>query len=176
MKRPLLAGLTLVLPLASFPLLGSSAPAAGPGAVLAMHQQLFAALDRGDVETVRRSLGETPMGADWTPAAGWASPRGFLAWNSECGGPGFRADSREDALRALLAWGAQGTKGDGGWTTKITSAWSDCHSPEISFAALEFERTRTVDGKSETARYRSTSLVSHDGERWILWLFHVSRV
>jgi hypothetical protein len=175
MKRPFLAFAAL-LPLASTALISGAAPASGPGAVLAMHEELFAALDRGDVEAVRAHLGQTPMGADWTAAGGWTEPPGFLAWATEGGGKGFSATSREDGLRALLAWGGEGSKGGDGWTTKITHAWSDCRSADLSFAALEFERTRTVGGTTETARYRSTSLVSHDGERWVLWLFHASRV
>ncbi len=162
---------------ASVTLLASgSEPLSGPGAVLEMHEKLFAALDRGDLETVRAHLGETPMGAEWSAAGGWTHPPGFLAWGSEGNGKGFAAESREDGLRSLLAWGSEGTKGGGGWSTKITRAWSDCHSPELSFAALEFERTRTVEGKSETVRYRSTSLVSYEDGRWVLWLFHASRV
>jgi hypothetical protein len=176
MKRSLLAFAAVLLPLASAALLSASGPAPGPGAVLAMHEDLFAALDRGDVEAVRGHLGEASMGGDWTAAGGWSEPPGFLAWATEGAGKGFSVTSREDGLRALLAWGAEGSKEGGGWTTRITHAWSDCRSADLSFAALEFERTRTVGGATETARYRSTSLVSHDGKRWKLWLFHASRV
>ncbi len=146
----------------------------GPGAVLEMHKQLFAALDRGDLDTVREHLGESRLGAAWTPEEGWSGAPGFLAWCSDAE-RGFASESRESGLRSLLAWAAEGNRNEGAWSTRITRAWTDCASGALSFAALEFARTRTIHGETESVRYRSTSLVSFDGERWVLWLFHVSR-
>ena len=152
----------------------------GPGAVLSMHKQLFAALDRGDVERVGGFIAESRRGASWSDASdpgkqAWGAARGFLAYLPDSEGRGVCAENEDEGVQRLIAWSQDASKKKaGGWKTEIKRAWSDCHSEDISFAMIEFERSRSTPGGTQRERYRSTSLVSYQGGRWVLWHIHIS--
>ena len=171
----LLAG-GAVLALALTWTLSAARPAApGPGAVLHMHERLFAALDRGDVERVRSFLAPSVRGATWDGEGGWEAPRGFLAYLPDADGQGVAAENEREGVEQLMAWSREAASQKGaGWKTEITRAWSDCRSADLSFAMLEFERTRPSQDGLERERYRSTSLVSHKKGGWVAWHIHIS--
>lgn len=149
------------------------APLPGPGGVLDLHEELFRAMDEGDVDAIRGILADSKRGATWKDGR-WGDPRSFLAYGNLSSGEAFTADSKKQGLRLLADMG-DAPEGPGGpWKTTITRCWADCPSPDISFAALQFERTRGVGDEILTERYRSTSLVSHTERGWELWHIHIS--
>lgn len=145
-------------------------PAPGPGAVLAMHKALVAALDAGDAEKALTFLDESKEGG-WADGEDGGIARPSLMLIDPAGLPVF-ADGAEEA-RALLAKVARAAK-DGGpeWSSRIVRSRSDCHSPDLSYATLEFERTRGVKGGTQL--WRSTVLVRWVDGQWKLFHWHVS--
>jgi hypothetical protein len=147
--------------LVSAPRANPSAPLGG-GSVLEMHRQLFAAIDRGEIEAVKAFVSDSRGSSGGSVFLVDFSGAPVQAWGTE-------------GVRELLARTvAHRSKRGGEWKTTITKEVADCHSPELSYAVLEFERARVVDGKSETKRFRSTSLVCNDGGKWKLFHWHVS--
>lgn len=168
-----LAVYSLVPAVAVIAALASSSltPRPGPGAVLEMHKQLFAAIDAGDEARAVTFLDPAKEGG-WPDGEGGGLGRPTLMLTAADGMPAS-ANGAEEA-RALLAKIARASR-DGGpeWSTKIVTSRSDCHSSELSYATFEFERTRGVKGG--TQRWRSTSLVRHtEGGGWKLFHWHVS--
>lgn len=149
-----------------------SPPALGPGAVLALHEDLFRALDRGDGKAVAALIVDRRGGLTWEKGTQWGDPGSFLAFATDPGGDPLRADSSAKGLTVLERWA------DEGWSTEIERAWTDCQSPELSYAILEIARTRVEGDRSTTQRFRSTSLVSYDerANHWSLWHIHLSPV
>jgi SnoaL-like protein len=143
----------------------TSSPAPGPGAVIEMHKQLFAALDSGDEVAAKAFL--TP-GLD-TPFF-LLSP---AASNAAAEEP-QRLENAEAAAGAFAALAQASRRAGGVFQTRITSAKADCESPQLSYAVLEIERTHTVQDAVEVRRYRSTSLVQYVDHRWRLAHWHVS--
>ena len=123
-----------------------------------MHKQLFAALDAGDVEAALAHLSpDLNMGRKYTE-------RPCTVALSEIDGLSAHAIGNAASRKLLTDWvRAAGEKAS---TTRVTRWLSDCFSAELSYAVLEFERTRTVDGERQTRRYVSTSLVTHRGGHW----------
>jgi hypothetical protein len=149
----------------------AAAPAAvGPGVVLDMHRRFFAALDAGDAEKALAFV-DTSSEGGFADGEDGGIARPDVMWLDEHGLPEHAHGL--DAVRGLVARHAKASV-DGGpaWTTKIVKSRSDCYSAELSYAILEFERSRGVKGG--TRRYRSTSLVRHAGDQWKLLHFHVS--
>jgi len=167
LRRSVLA-LSLLVPLAA--LASPRTVPVGPGAVVEMHRSLFAALDRGDEDAVRAMISTRGHGTAWTPEDGWSEAGGATIAIGDTSAPLGTLDAAAGAKR-LLAWG-----GGAGTRTSIRRAWSDCASDRISFAVLELERTRLVEGVERTEAWRCTSLVSHEGGRWVLWHLHASRL
>ena len=119
--------------------------------------QLFAALDAGDAIAARAFLHEDiHMGDKWR-----RRPCTLALY--EVDGTSGLAVGRT-ASRALLDTWADAA--DTGAETRITNWVSDCHSGELSYATLEFERTNSVNGKQVTKRYVSTSLVTYEDGGW----------
>jgi hypothetical protein len=161
-----------VAALAALPFLfGSASKPPGPGAVLAMHEELFRALDQGNAQAVRAFLVDQPAGAAWSRADDWGAGLGFLAWAADPKGKPLAAEALDEGARTLGAWVVPGA------STRVVRAWTDCHSAELSFAALELERSVKEGDEVRTERWRSTSLVSYSTSegRWRLWQIHLSR-
>lgn len=168
--------LPFALVLAASPFVAPRAPAAaapaapGGGAVLAMQQQFFAAIDAGDPTKAMQFL-------DLRDAGGWSEgENGGIAlpsvmWLDPRGAP--EQAQGADAVRVLVAKHAKESD-DGGprWTTKFIRSRSDCYSADLSYCVAEFERTRGVKGG--TQRYRATSLVRQVEGQWRLFHLHVS--
>ena len=91
----------------------------GPGQVLEMHKDLFAALDRGDLRTAHTFFAKVPSGATWTEADGWGEPRGFLAFGTDAKGHPLEANNPSDGLKSLMQLLVEDGK-QNGWTTRIT--------------------------------------------------------
>jgi hypothetical protein len=139
--------------------------AAGPEGVIAMHQQLLAALDRGDGEAAAAFVGGDLKGRPGTTTLMIVDAAGTPVLADDAGSSG-------DLLRKLAAI-AKGSKNP--WTSTITRELQvECYAPEISWAVLEIERAREVDGKKEIRRFRSTALVRREGEAWKLFHWHLS--
>ena len=177
MLKSILALLALPIVLALLALAPASAtpqPAPlGPGGVLELHEKLFAALDKGDAAAVKTMLGGHKRGLvhkDDRWAQEGLTMRTFLVDGK---GTPRSGDGVEAAVKLLFTWDGASKKNPR-WKTTILEGWMDCPSEEISFATLQFERTRTVGDEIQTKRYRSTSLVSHTKRGWKLWHFHVS--
>jgi hypothetical protein len=129
-----------------------------------MHRDLFAALDRGDADAAREFVASDRKGPGGLTTC-------FLVDRS--GRPLRSVDAT--STRELLARLAGDAKAAGtGFQTKITFESADCPSGDLSYAVLEFERTRIVDEKPETRHYRGTSLVRMEGSKWKLTHWHVS--
>ncbi len=143
------------------------APVPGGGAVLAMHRELLGALDAGDVQAAQGFLS-----ADSQPESAEGGRPCTLFLVGADGSPVSAVGNGES--RALLArFLAEQTALGGKFETRITRAWTDCPSAEVSWAVLEFERAHSEDGAVRTRRYRSTSIVRHD-DGWKLTAWHVS--
>lgn len=163
------AAFTLAATLTSRTRAAAAAPV-GPGVVLDMHRRFFAALDAGDAEKALAFV-DTASEGGFADGADGGIARPDVMWLDEHGLPEHAHGL--DAVRVLVGRHAKASI-DGGpaWTTKIVKSRSDCYSAELSYAILEFERSRGVKGG--TQRYRSTSLVRHAGDQWKLIHFHVS--
>ncbi|MBI5363914.1 MAG: nuclear transport factor 2 family protein [Planctomycetes bacterium] len=142
----------------------------GPGAVLGLQKQLFAAIDAGDEAKAAALLDDTKEGG-WSDGENGGIERPTLMLLDARGLPVFAHGA--DAARALLAATARASK-DGGpeWTTRIVRSRADCPSGELSYAVLEFERSRGVKGGVQ--RYRSTVLARWTDGRMKLVHWHVS--
>jgi hypothetical protein len=153
--------------LATSPSISPSAtpsPLVGPGAVLEMHRQLFAAMDRGDVEAAKAFVDGENKDSEREVSLFIPDASGIPteAWGSNA--------SRELLSRLV----ADRSKLGGQWTTTITKTSADCPSSSLSFAVLDIERTRAVDGRTEAEKYRSTSLVHFSDGHWKLFHWHLS--
>lgn len=159
MLRPVLALAVAPVLALSFLAKASPAPALGPGAVLEMQKQFFAAIDRGDADAARAFVdvgnsdlvffgldGGTPVVADGSAKVG--DMIGKLARDAKSGG--------------------------GTWTTTIASWKASCGSADASYAVLELDRAHVVDGKSSVQHLRSTALVHYADGKWKLFHWHVS--
>jgi hypothetical protein len=160
---PLLSLATATLGLSSAP-----RPAPGPGGILAMHKELFAAIDRGDGEAAGAFVAGDRKVMPRTPTL-------FLDVDAGGADAPLKAADAEEARELLARLAAGAKRSGGGWTTTITSEQADCYASELSYAVLEFERAHTVDGKTEVRRYRSTSLVRYESDHWRIFHWHVSR-
>jgi hypothetical protein len=173
MKPAILAGLAcsslFLAPRASPP---EAAPGAiGPGGVIAMHESLFAALDRADAEGVKGRLGSiSGLGACVDSRGQWSDPPSFLVALIEPGAAAKTAADPAAGAEALLEWARSETP----LKTRILSGWSDCYSKDIGFAILEFER-RGADGE-RARRYQSTSFARSTDEGWKLYFWQVAAV
>jgi len=142
-----------------------SAPApAGPGAVLAMHRELFRALDAGERDAVTRLLGASRAGASFDGDA-WGESPGARFFVLDAHDRPVAATKGAAVLDALLAWGAAAE------STRIVDAWTDCASAEGGFAALEIART---DANGNERRYRMSSLARHENGGWRLFHCNVA--
>ncbi len=153
------------------PSLGPSlapSPSPGPESVVHMHERLFAAIDRGDVEGALAFLHpDMHMNRAWVERPCTVVLEGIDDRSQHAIG--------YEASRELVAsWVRETGAAANGRETRITRWLSNCFSSELSYAIVEFERTRTVDGEAETRRYVSTSLVTRDGGSWQLTNWHVS--
>ncbi len=138
-------------------------PAAGPGAIVEMLENLFKAIDAGDRAAARACL----VGTD--------SRFPVQIYDLDLQHKPETIEGLEPA-RAYLDALFAGIKRDGVKVeSKITKIHADCHSPELGYATLEFTQTFTVNGKSETSEYRATALVSYDEKtKWHLFHWHSS--
>lgn len=143
----------------------SPAPTLGPGAVVAMHRQLFRAIDAGDVETALAFLSD-----DLNMDAEYRRRPCTLFLNDRDGKP--IESVGVDASRALLARWVEESK-EGEWKTEIRVGTDDCFSGELSYAVLDFQRQRIDSKERSIERFRSTSLVTYDGG-WKITHWHVS--
>lgn len=160
---------TTVLAIPALALLALSAvsptpPTPGPGAVIGMHKVMFRAIDAGDVDAALAFLHpDMHMDREY-------GKRPCTLFLVEDDDTPLSADGFAESKKLLASWIDSGASG---WETRITGAHDDCLSGELSYAVLEFERTRTTKLGSETRKYRSTSLVTYD-DGWKLTHWHVS--
>lgn len=139
-------------------------PIIGPGGVLAMQRDLFAAIDRGDGD-----------GAGNFVAADRKGPGGMTSlFLVDRSGALVRAADASSCRDALARLAAESKAAGGTFATKITWESADCPSSELSYAVIEFDRAHTLDGKVETRRYRGTLLVRMEGSEWKVAHWHVS--
>ena len=137
-------------------------PALGPGAVLEMHKQLFAAIDKGDADKAASFVADATGGQEQPVTA-------FLI--DENGKP-VQAEGKAGMKDLVTKLAKASLDGGPEWTTTIVKSQADCAYAEVSYALLEFERNRAVKGGLK--RYRSTSLVRYVYGAWKLWHWHVS--
>ena len=148
----------------------AAAPLVGPGGVIELHRQLFAAIDAGDADKAAALL-------DVSGSAGFADgedggiARPDLMWLDDHGLP--ESARGAEAARALLTRHAKASQ-DGGpkWSTKILKSRADCYSADLSYAVIEFERSRGVKGG--TQRYFASALVRSVDGQWRVFHLHVS--
>lgn len=155
--------LALAAGLSALVSLGPAPAARGPGAILAMHRKLFAALDKGDAEAA----------ASFLKKSGFFRTELFL-----CDERGRQVKARGiEPSRSLVAEWAERRRVEGGtWATKILESNPDCHSPELGYMTMEFEVLHDKDGRRTRKRFRSTSLVTYADGAWSLFHWHVSPV
>ena len=175
MRTRLLHCLAAVFALTFVPLT-PAAPLAplGPGAVIELHERLFAAIDRDDREAIASMLMESSAGIEQGESGEWLEPAGFLVFGWGAAGPLAAARDPQAGVAALASLAEGPDKSADRWRTKIERAWADCDSERVSYAMLEFRRERTHAGQSEVRRFRSTSLVAYTKTGWKLWHLHVS--
>jgi len=150
--------------------LGSARPVVpGPGAVIHMHEQLFAAADRGDHKGVIGFL-HPDMNMDQE-----YRERPCTLFLPDQKGELVECESYAESRKALYGWAKAQTEAGGTWKTSVRSLGSDCFSSELSYAVLEVDRSHTVDGKTTTQRFVSTALVTYD-DGWKLTHWHLSPV
>ena len=143
---------------------GAPPSALGPGAVIEMHKQLFAALDRGDADAAR----------EFVEGDRKATPRTSTMFLIDGSGAPVKASDADESRDLLARLAAESKKAGGIWTTTLTSEAADCYSPELSYAVLELERSHAIGDKTEVRRYRSTSLVRYADKGWKIFHWHVS--
>jgi hypothetical protein len=136
----------------------------GPGAILAMHRDLFAAIDRGDGAAAAAFLGSDRKGPGGSTSL-------FLL--DRAGAP-TRATGATDARELLAKVAAESKSAGGTFQTRITTEIAECPASELAFAVLELERVHAHDGREEVRRYRSTSLVRYEESGWKLLHWHLS--
>jgi len=134
---------------------GPAAPA-GPGAVVAMHVQLFAALDSGDAAR----------------AASFVVPDQEASLLLDRGGQPELVLGRARVAERLAEWAR--SSGGAGATTAVEVLRADCPSGALSYAVLEIERSRETAAGGEVRRYVSPSLVQHRDGGWKLMHWHLS--
>jgi hypothetical protein len=162
----------VLLGLLSFPLPAlltapAAPPAPGPGGVIAMHRQLFAAIDAGDAEQARAFVTQHQNSIDQADSVFYLPSRE---------GEARRVEGVEALADALARMARESAEAGGRFETRITYGRDDCRTSDPSYAILEFERTHERDGERRTERFRSTSLVQGTKSGWKLFHWHVSRV
>jgi hypothetical protein len=164
---PLLAALAAVPLLAARPPAAPAAPAPpGPGAVLAMHERLFAALDRGDAEAVAGALAPDET-------VGGLERRAHVFLD----GPHPRAARGAAEARTVLAhWPKLWRSDRAEVTTTIVRHQTECASGDLSYGVLEVERAYERGGARLVDRLHVTSLVAYRDGSWKLFHVHVSPV
>jgi hypothetical protein len=144
-------------------ILTSSAPVLpGPGGVIHAHENLFAALDRGDAEAAASLFTRTGTGMSMNREGKWEGSPGSALYLSDTSATGVAQTA------PILEGLAERFKGG---KTEIVRAWSDCPSENVSFAILEFEHTSHA---GETSRYRSTALAQHQKKGFRFYHWHIS--
>jgi hypothetical protein len=157
---PVLAIAAVLAPAAS----PAPAPLLGPGGVIEMHRQLFAALDRGDSEAVKSFVDDENRDAD---------RQGSVFLPDVAGAPAEAWGSA--GMRDLLGrFVAEQTKLGGEWKTTITRVSADCPSSAVSYALLEIARSHNADGKTDVEKYQGTGLVHFNDGHWKLFHLHLS--
>ena len=164
--KPFFLALLLALPL---PALLPRAPTPGPGGVISMHKQLFAAIDAGDAARARSFIVDHENSIDQNDNVF------YLPSRPSGDGEPRRVEGATALADCLAQMAEESAKAGGRFETRITYGRDDCRS-EDSYAILEFERTHEKDGARTTQRFRSTSLVQGTGSGWKLYHWHVSRV
>ena len=139
-------------------------PAPGPGGILAMHRDLFAAIDRGDADAATAFLAADRKGPGGSTTL-------FLL--DRAGAP-IAARGAPDARETLARFAPESKASGGTVQTRITSESADCPTSDLAFAVLELERVHARDGKEVVRRYRSTSLVRFEDSKWKLCHWHLS--
>ncbi len=154
----LLAALAASALLLLTPRTDAARPVPGPGAVIHMHERLFAAIDAGDVDA---ALGF--LHADMNMKQEWGK-RPCQLFIAEPSGVAFGARDHAES-RELLARFVKEQKAKGGrMKTEVVSLSTDCHSGELSYGVMELVRTRTEGKQVTEERWISTALVTHDGD------------
>lgn len=139
------------------------APPIGPGAVIEMQRELFAAIDAGDTERALAFLHE-----DMHMQRSWGK-RPCTLFLPESGEGTTTARDHAQSRAALRRFVEEGK----GWKTEVTEATADCSSEDVSWAVLELTRRREVEGREVERRLRATALVTYD-DGWKLTHWHVS--
>lgn len=130
----------------------------GPGGIVEMHEELFAALDRFDLAAAQEVLDVDRKG------------RPVVLMLDDGGDTPITSRTRDGAKKALQDWSTSTGLG-----TRIVSQQAECPSEGMSFAVLEFERIQQfTDGTRRLRRFRSTSLVRMTKGKWKLFHLHVS--
>lgn len=138
-------------------------PTLGPGAILEMHKQLFAAIDKGDAEKA----------ASFVADSGGTAEHPVTAFLIDENGKPTQAEGKTAVKELVTKLAKSSVDGGPEWTTTIVKTEADCPSGEMSWAVIEFDRNRGVKGGLK--RYRSTSLVRYvEGAGWKIWHWHVS--
>jgi len=116
MKSTFLLACLLALPL---PALFTSAPAPGPGGVIAMHRQLFAAIDAGDAERARSFIVEHKNSIDQGDCVFYLPSRD---------GEPRRVEGAAALGDCLAQMASESAKAGGRFETRITYGRDDCRS------------------------------------------------
>jgi len=132
-------------------------PAPGPGAVIHMHERLFAAIDSGDVDAALGFLHtDMRMEDEW-------SKRPCQVFIAEPSGVALGARNHAES-RELLARFVKDQKAKGGRVkTEVVPLSTNCYSGELSYGVMELVRTRTEGKQISEERWISTALVTEDG-------------
>jgi len=161
----LVASLSLATLLAATASFAAPAPTPpGPGAILDMLKGMFAAADQCDAKGVLDCLdqeGTFPI---------------QLYTETSDGRPVLAKGRTEVASWVGQVMGEVQHRGNKVVTT-ITQSQADCHSPELGFATLEFERVITgKDHAQKKTAHRATVLVRYGkDQKWHWFHWHDSR-
>jgi hypothetical protein len=165
----LLAAVTVALCLAPVaPSVTAAVSPPGPGAVIAMHERFFQALDGANLEQALSFL-HPDMNMNQDERARPCS----LFVVDRTGAP-RQANGFESSKKLLTDWLRTWTPAGAKCATRVTPIGADCFAAELSYAVLQLERNVTIDGKTTTQRYVSTSLVTYAKDGWQLTHWHVS--
>lgn len=143
----------------------------GPGAVVAMHGELFRALDAGDAAGAMKFLHDDVDMQEPYEA------RPCSLFFDEVDGL-TAASMGHEASRPLLVRWAQQIAADQGatWSTRILNARDHCFDPRLSYCVMEFERRRVpAEGEPESRRYLATSLVIYGDDGWQLTHWQIAQ-
>ena len=150
--------------------LSTAAPspaALGPGAVIHMHEQLFAALDAGDAEKAVAFLHEDmEMDDEWRR-------RPCQVFLTDAKGETRQARKHAESAALLTTMAKESVLKGVTCETTVRPLSTDCFSAELSYAVLEVERAYRMGKESWTERLLCTSMVTYD-EGWELTHWHLS--